>query len=52
MVRRAGDFAEVETLAFTKWGGFSRRTARLAFPNRQLAVQMEELVPYQCGMVF
>jgi hypothetical protein len=52
VVRRAGDFAEVETVAFTKWGGFSRRTARLAFPNRQLAVLEEELVPYQCGIMY
>lgn len=50
-VRRAGDFAEVETLAFTKWGGFFRRTTRLAFPNRLLAEVSEEVVPYQCGIV-
>ncbi len=51
VVRRAGDFAEVETLAFTKWGGFFRRTVRLARPSWLLDERREEVVAYQCGIV-
>jgi hypothetical protein len=51
VVRRAGDFVEVETLAFTKWGGFFRRTVRLAWPNWVLNERREEVVAYQCGIM-
>ncbi|MGH9361060.1 MAG: hypothetical protein ACRD2T_04030 [Thermoanaerobaculia bacterium] len=52
VVRRAGDFAEVEALAFTNWGGFHRRTTRIAWPNWVLGVTAEEVVGYQCGIMF
>ncbi|MGH7519632.1 MAG: hypothetical protein ACREOC_19535 [Gemmatimonadales bacterium] len=51
VVRRAGDFVEVETLAFTKWGGFFRRTVRLAPPSWLLDERREEVAPYQCGIM-
>ena len=52
VVRRARDFAEVEGLAYTNWGGFFRRTVRIAWPNRVLSVANEPVVEYHCGIMF
>ena len=52
VVRRAGDFAEVEALAYTKWGGFFRRTVRIGWPNQVLGVTAEEVVRYDCGIMY
>ncbi len=44
----------VRLVMFTDWGGFYRRTflIRRAFPHEILEVKDENLVPYQCGIVF
>ena len=52
VVRRAGDFAEVEALIFTKWGGFFRRTVRIAWPNRVLGESDEQVVEYNCHIMY
>ena len=45
---------EVRIVTFTQWGGFFRRTytLQLHFPHTILDVQEENLVPYDCGVMF
>jgi hypothetical protein len=45
---------EVRIVTFTQWGGFYRRTYTLQrlFPHAILDVQEENLVPYDCGVMF
>jgi hypothetical protein len=42
----------VEALIFTKWGGFFRRTVRIAWPNRVLGESDEQVVEYHCGIMY
>jgi hypothetical protein len=53
VVKFTEDSAVVEVVAFTKWGGFFRQTYTISrsFPH---AIEMEEenLVPYECGIMF
>jgi hypothetical protein len=46
--------AKVEIVTFTKWGGFYRVTYTISreFPHKIIDVQTEELVPYDCGVMF
>ena len=45
---------EVRIVTFTQWGGFFRRTytLQLHFPHTILDVREENLVPYDCGVMF
>jgi hypothetical protein len=49
-----GDTAVVQVVTFTKWGGFYRRTFTIsrAFPHTIIDVKDENLVPYDCGVMF
>jgi hypothetical protein len=49
-----GDTAVVQVVTFTKWGGFYRRTYTIsrAFPHTILDVKDENLVSYDCGIMF
>jgi hypothetical protein len=53
-VRLTGDVAIVEVVAFTKWGGFYRLiyTISREAQHKIIDVQQEELVPYDCGLMF
>ena len=53
-VRLTGDVAIVEVVAFTKWGGFYRLiyTISREAQHKIIDVQQEELVPYDCGVMF
>jgi hypothetical protein len=44
----------VQIVTFSKWGGFFRETYTLRrdFPHTFLDVEAEELVPYDCGIMF
>jgi hypothetical protein len=44
----------VQVTTFTQWGGFYRRTYTLqrVFPHTILDSQEENLIPYDCGIVF
>ena len=46
--------AIVELITFTKWGGFYRQTYTVSrsFPHTIVDVKDENLVPYDCGIVF
>jgi hypothetical protein len=48
------DIVSVQVVTFTKWGGFFRETYTLKsdFPHTILDVETEELVPYDCGIMF
>ena len=54
VVRFTDDSAIVEMVVFTKWGGFHRWTYTISrsFPHQFLDVQTENLVPYDCGILF
>jgi hypothetical protein len=54
LVKLTEDTAIVEMVIFTKWGGFFRQTYTISrsFPHRILDVQEENLVPYDCGIMF
>jgi hypothetical protein len=45
---------EVQIVTFTQWGGFYRETYTLqrSFPHTILDIQQENLVPYDCGVMF
>ena len=45
---------QVQIVTFTKWGGFFRETYSLErpFPYTIMDVQVEELVAYDCGIMF
>jgi hypothetical protein len=53
-VSLTGDIAKVEIVTFTKWGGFYRLTYTISreVPHKIIDVQQEELVPYDCGIMF
>ena len=46
--------AIVEIITFSKWGGFYRMTYTISrsFPHEILDIQQENLVPYDCGILF
>ena len=54
VVQLTRDNATVEVISFTKWGGFYRRTytINLSFPHTIIDVKEENLVPYDCGIMF
>jgi hypothetical protein len=53
-VRLAGDVAHVEFITFTKWGGFYRETYTISrgFPHTIIETKQENIVPYDCGVMF
>lgn len=53
-VNLTGDTATVEIVTFTKWGGFYRLTYTISreFPHTIIDIKEEELVPYNCGVMF
>ena len=54
LVKLTGAAATVEVILFTKWGGFYRRmyTIDRSFPDKIIAARDENLVPYDCGVMF
>lgn len=54
LVKLTGTTAIVEIITFSKWGGFYRMTYTLdrAFPHNIMDVQEENIVPYDCGIMF
>jgi len=54
VVNLTGDVAKVQVITFTKWGGFYRLTytIRRGFPHTISDVKQEDLVPYDCGVMF
>jgi len=48
------DTALVERIVFTKWGGFYRWTYTISrsFPHTILDVETENVIPYDCGIMF
>jgi hypothetical protein len=54
IVRLMGDVAIVEVVTFTKWGGFYRYTYTISrqAPHTIVDVKQENLLPYDCGIVF
>jgi hypothetical protein len=53
-VRLTGDVAIVEVITFTKWGGFYRFTYTISrgLPHTVIDVKQENIVPYDCGVMF
>lgn len=53
-VQLTEDAAIVEVIVFTKWGGFYRQTytIRRSFPHKIVDVKSENLVEYDCGIMF
>ena len=53
-VRLAGDTAVVEIVTFTKWGGFFRMTYTISreVPHKILNIKQENILPYDCGILF
>jgi hypothetical protein len=54
LVRLSGDSAVVEIVTFTKWGGFYRLTYTISreAPHKIMDIQQENILPYDCGIVF
>lgn len=54
VVNLSGDVAAVQFITFTKWGGFYRETYTIdrAFPHTIIDVKQENVVPYDCGVMF
>ena len=54
VVRLTGDVAVVEVITFTKWGGFYRYTYTISRgqPHTIVDLKQENLVPYDCGIMF
>lgn len=54
LVNLTGSTAIVEIVTFSKWGGFYRMTYTIdrTFPHTIINVQEENLVPYDCGIMF
>ena len=54
VVQFTGNSAAVEVIVFTKWGGFYRLTYTISrtFPHEIIDVKEENLVPYDCGVMF
>jgi hypothetical protein len=53
-VNLTDDSANVQVVIFTKWGGFYRLTYTISrsFPHTITDVREENLVPYDCGVMF
>lgn len=53
-VNLAGDIATVQVTTFTKWGGFYRviYTISRSIPHAIIDIEQENLVPYDCGVMF
>lgn len=47
-----GDSADVVTVSFTNWGGFSYYHSHIRWPNVLERIVTEEIVPYDCGIRF
>jgi hypothetical protein len=49
-----GDTALVEVVTFTRWGGFYRLTYTISreIPHQIIDIEEENLLPYDCGVVF
>ena len=47
-------YATVEVVTFTKWGGFYRNiyTISRMLPHTIVDLKQENLVPYDCGIMF
>jgi hypothetical protein len=54
VVNLTGDVATVQFMTFTKWGGFYRETYTInrAFPHTIIDVKQDNVVPYDCGIMF
>lgn len=54
VVRLTGDVANIEVITFTKWGGFYRETYTISrgFPHTIIDIKQENIVPYDCGIMF
>ena len=54
LVKLTDNSVLVEIIVFTKWGGFYRWTYTISrsFPHTILDVQTENLVEYDCGIMF
>lgn len=54
LVKLTDATAVVEIIAFTKWGGFYRMTYTIdrVFPHEIIDIQEENVVPYDCGIMF
>lgn len=54
VVRLTGDIAKVEIITFTKWGGFYHETYTISrgVPHTILDIKRENVVPYDCGIMF
>jgi hypothetical protein len=54
VVNLAGDTATVQVITFTKWGGFYRLTYTISrgVPHTIIDIKQENLVPYDCGVMF
>lgn len=54
VVSLTGDAANVEIITFTNWGGFYRLTYTISrsFPHIITDIKQENLVPYDCGVMF
>lgn len=54
VVSLAGDTAVVEIVTFTKWGGFYRLTYTISreVPHEVIDIQKENILPYDCGVMF
>jgi len=54
LVKLTDDTAVVEVIVFTKWGGFYRQTYTInrSFPHTIIDVEGENLVPYDCRIMF
>lgn len=54
LVRLTGDVAHVEFITFTKWGGFYREiyTISRGLPHTIVDIKQENIIPYDCGIVF
>jgi hypothetical protein len=53
-VQLTDDSAVVQVITFTKWGGFYRLTYTISrsFPHAIIDVKDDNLVPYNCGVMF
>jgi hypothetical protein len=53
-VSLTNDSAVVQVIIFTKWGGFYRYTYTISrsFPHTIKDVYQDNLVPYDCGVMF
>ena len=54
LIKLTDTTAVVEIVTFSKWGGFFRVTYTIdrAFPHSIIDVQEENIVPYDCGIMF